>query len=485
MKAARPRLRSATMVAAFALGLLAGCHAQKGPPAVDSLVGLTVPLIPSPALRLVVGGLLEGDPAEVAFDPSQPVSFVSSKCLPNASFLARVSVPDAFGPDETFAVTRVAGLRVGGTRFRTFEAAIGEGKHCVVVLGAPELAGLALEVSPVARTVRFRPSQTREQWAAEAQASGEDAQVFSLTKEPRYDWPLVPVRLRQGPQRFDATLLFSLREARSRVFEDSATTAGFKSVAKLMSGLPLPKGTALPPDLEKLKGYAWDTLEFSPGFGLSNGSLEPEPGAPPHAAQGVLGADVWGRFFTTYDVGSSTLVLRRPRVFVAGNRATCERGGAVNEEACFDLHATPTDDGVDVTAVVWRPLPYGAQLSLDVTGGAGTCRIGMTFSPGDRGRSTQHSFPWRRVSDGMPGCKADAFKGITAVTLGFLDESTLPQCPGVCGFARDAQTGKLTCECQAGASGADGEVTRRLLELYQRALEERPLTREDEPKDPE
>lgn len=474
----------ATLLLSAAL-TLAGCHAQKGPPGVDSLGGLTLPLVSSPALRLVVAGTLADAPAEVAFDPSQPVSFISSKCVPEASLFARVSVPDAFGPDETFAVTRVAGLTLGATRFRTFEAAVGEGKHCVVVLGAPELSGLALEVSPVARTVRFRPSQTREQWAAEAEASGEDAQVFSLTKEPRYDWPLLSVRMRQGPQRFDATLLFSLREVRSRVFEASATAAGLKPGARLLEGLPLPQGAVLPPGVDKLKGYAWDTLELAPGFGLSVGSLEPEPGAPPHAAQGVLGADVWGRFFTTYDVASSTVVLRRPRVFVAGNRATCERGGAVNEEACFDLHATPTTEGVDVTAVVWRPLPYGAQLSLDVTGGAGTCRIGMTFSPGDRGRSTQHSFPWRRVADGMPGCKADAFKGVTAVTLGFLDESTLPQCPGVCGFARDAQTGKLTCECQAFAGVSDGETTRRLLELYQRALEERPLTREDEPKDPE
>lgn len=464
--------------------LLAACHRVTGPAGVESLSGLTFPLASSPALRLVVLGAVQDVEAEISFDPSQPVSFVSSRCVADAAFVARVSVPDAFGPDETFPVARVVGLRVEGVRFRTFEAAIASGKTCVVVLGAPELKELALEVSPVARTVRFRPSQTREEWAMEAETSGGDAQVFTLTKEPRFDWPLLPVRVRQGPRSFDLTMLFSLREPRSRVFEGWASATGMKAGLELLEGLTLPEGFALPPELSQLKGYTWDALELAPGFGLSVGSLEVEPGAPPHAVHGLLGADVWSRFFMVYDVGSSVLVLRRPRVFVSGTHARCERGGATSEEACFEVSSVSSGDGVDVTATVWRPLPQGAQLSLDLVGGTGTCRLGITFSAGDRGRSTHHHFPWKTLGQSIPAC-GEAFKGVTTVTPGLLEETPLQECPGVCAYARDALTGRMSCECQPGVRTGDGAAEKRLLELFKRTLEEQRAPREVEPKDPE
>lgn len=475
-----------TTLLGLALVALGACHKEKGPPGVDTLQGLTLPLAPSPAVRLVVRAQLGEKGADVSFDPAQPVSFATSTCIDEPNFHGRAKVSDAFGPDETYPLARLSGLTFGSTRFRAFDAAIAEGKKgCVVVLGAPELQGLAVEVDPLARTVRLRPSQSREAWAAEAEASGDDAQVFQLTKEPRFDWPLIPVRVRQGPARFDATMLFSLREPRTRVFDASARAAGFKPGLELLKGLPLPEKLQLPPELEALKGYAWDALDFAPGFGLQVGTMELEPGAPPHAAQGVLGADAWGRFFATYDVGSSVLVLRRPRVFVSGSRAACERQGKSSEEACFELHATTTPDGIDVTAAVWRPLPSGAQLMFDVVGGSGTCRIGVTFSAGDRGRTTQHSFPWKKLGETMPGCNGEAFKGISSVSLGLLEESPIPECPGVCGFARDARTGRLSCECQPGARAAEGDATRLLLELYKRALEAKPQTRDSEPRDPE
>ncbi len=473
-----PRL----LVAVF---LLSSCHRVTGPPGVDSLVGLSFPLLSSPAPRIAVKGQVNELDAEVSFDPSQPVSFVTSKCVPDPSFVARVSVPDAFGPDETFPVVRVFGLQVGATRFRVFEAAVASGKTCVVVLGAPELKELALEVNPVARTLKFRPSQSREKWAAEAEASGEDAQVLALTKESRFDWPLIPIRVRQGPEHFDLTMLFSLREPRSRVFDDWARASGMKPGLELLEGLALPEGVVLPPELSQLNGYTWDSLEFAPGFGLAVGSLEVEPGAPPHAVHGLLGADAWSRFYMTYDVGSSVLVLRRPRVFVSGSQARCERGEQVSEEACFELHATPSGDGIDVTATVWRPLPLGAQLSLDVIGGAGTCRLGITFSPGDRGRSTHHHFPWKKLGDSMPACGGEAFKGVTSVSPGLLEESPLMECPGVCAYARDAMTGRMSCECQPGVRTADGDAEKRLLELFKRMLDEKKEAREIEPKDPD
>lgn len=467
-----------------ALLFFTACHRVTGPPGVESLSGLTFPLASSPALRLVVRGAVAEFDAEISFDPSQPVSFVTSKCVPSPAFIARVSVPDAFGPDEVFPVTRVVGLRLGSTRFRTFEAAIASGKSCVVVLGAPELQALALEVNPVERTVRFRPSQPKEQWAAEAEASGEDAQVLELTKEPKFDWSLLPVRVRQGPANFDLTMLFSLREPRSRVFDDWARATGLKPGLELLEGLALPEGLELPPELSQLRGYTWDSLEFAPGFGLQVGSLEIEPGAPPHAVHGLVGADVWSRFFMTYDVGSSVVVLRRPRVFVSGSSSRCERGGVTSQEACFELFAKPTGDGVDLTAAVWGPLPHGAQLSLDLAGSSGTCHVGFTFSAGDRGRNTHHHFPWKKLGESIPACGA-AFKGVTAVTPGLLEENPLQECPGVCAYARDAVTGRLSCECQPGVRTADGDAEKRLLELFKKLLEERKAPREEEPKDPD
>jgi hypothetical protein len=409
---------------------------------------------------------------------------MTSKCVHNPTLTARVTVPDAFGPYETFPLAQLDGLRLGTTLFRSVEVAVASGKTCVVVLGAPELRGLAIEVNPALREVHFRPTQPRERWSAEAEASGDDVQVLPITREPRFDWPLVSVRVRQGPQRLDSAMLLSLRDAKSRVYDDVARRAGLKPGLELVEGLPLPDGVKLPPELSQLRGYAWDSLELAPGFGLADGSLEIEAGKPPHAAQGMIGADVWGRFVTTLDLGSDVLVLRRPRIFVSGARAQCARGGVSSEEACFELHSQVTDGGVDVTATVWRPLPEGARLSLDLTGGTGACHVGVTFAPGDRGRSTQHHFPWSRLGESIPRC-GDAFVGVTDASPGLLEDGSMPECPGVCAWARDSMSGRMSCECQPGARAGGGEAEKRLLELFKKALEDLKPKREVEPSDPD
>ncbi len=464
--------------------ILLGCHREVGPPPVDSLVGVELPLRQAPALAVALDGTVGGRAAEVLLDPAQPTSFVSSPCLEEPPLVARAEVPDPFGPTELFPVTRVRGLYVGGTHFRAFDAALAAGPSCVVVLGAPELADVAVEVDPASRRLRFRPSQPREAWLAEAQASGDDAQVLLLTREPRFDWPLVTARVRQGTSRLDATMLLSLRERRSRVSEQSARAAGLRVGVEVLRGLPLPEGVELPKDLAQLKGFAFDTLELAPGFGVAAGSLEVEPGAPPHAAQGVLGADAWGRFRLVYDVREAVLMLRRPRVLQSGSRVQCERGGQLSEEACFEVQGAARGDGVDVTVTVWRPLDDGARLSLDLPGATpGACRLGLTFSAGDRGRSSQHHFPWPKLAQTLPGC-AEAFRGATGVVPSLLEESPLPECPGVCAFARDGATGRLSCECQPGVRTADGDAELRLLELLKKLLQEKLPPREQEPEDP-
>ncbi|MFO0594594.1 MAG: hypothetical protein U0228_04800 [Myxococcaceae bacterium] len=461
------------------------CHPQVRGAFAESLVGFEGPLRPSPAVRVVLTGAVDQREAEVTLDPASPVTFVTKTCLGRPDVRAHVKVEDPFGPDETFPVARVEQFSLGGLRLAPFEAAIAGGDKCVVVLGSSELKGVAIELDPATRRVRFRPSQPREQWLAEAEASGDDAQVLTVTKEPVNDWPLVPVRVRQGAATFQGPVLLSLRDTRSRLYDSSAREAGLRPGLELLDGLPIPAGLDLPPELAQLRGFAFDAFELAPGFGVERGIVDLEPGAPPHVPQGMLGADVWGRFHLVFDLDTGVLVLRRPRVFTSGGRAQCAREGKTSEEACVELHATTFEGGLEVTATMWSPLERGAQLSLDVTGTANSCAIGMTFSSGDRGRSTQHRFPWGRLAESVPGC-ADAFKGATGVTPGLLEDGTLRECPGVCAWVRDPVRQRLTCECQPGAQRLDGETEKKLLELLKKALEEQLKgKREEEPKDPD
>lgn len=470
-------------VAALALAL-ASCAHVKREGEVDTLLGLDEPLLPSPALRLVVQGQVGPNEAEVTFDPASQVSFVTSACVPRPNVRARARVPDPFGPDEVYPIARLEEVQVGSLHLAPMEAALADGQTCVLVLGAPELKGLALELDPARRRIKLRPSQAKEAWVVEAEASGDDAQVLTMTRDPKNDWPLLPVRVRQGPSAFEGSMLVSLRDSRSRIFDDAARLSGLKPGLELLEGLPLPEGLTLPPELAKLKGYAFDAFEFAPGFGLKEGSLEVEAGSPAHAPAGMVGADLWGRFNLVYDVGTSVLVLRRPRVFTSGSRTTCARGAQTTEEGCFELNTITSERGIEVTATTWSPLPNGAQLSLDLVGSAGACRVGITFSPGDRGRSTQHRFPWPKMGESLPGC-GDAFKGVTSVAPGLLEEGAMRECPGVCAYAKDVQHQRLSCECQPSARTADGALEKKLLEFFREALERAKPAGPAEPKDPD
>ena len=74
---------------------------------------------------------------------------------------------------------------------------------------------------------------------------------------------------------------------------------------------------------------------------------------------------------------------------------------------------------------------------------------------------------------------------MTGVSPGLLEESPLQECPGVCAYARDALSGRLSCECQPGVRTADGEAEKHLLELFKRMLDEQKAPRDVEPKDPD
>jgi hypothetical protein len=296
---------------------------------------------------------------------------------------------------------------------------------------------------------------------------------------------MLTVQARQGDARFMGPLLFSARESRTRIYDAAARQAGLKHALELLDGLPVPEGLKLPRRLEALKAFAVDTVELAPGFGVSNLMLEPEQGAAPHVPQGLLGADVWGRFDSFIDLSGGVVVLHRPRVLLSGARAQCERGGVVSEESCFELHSQPFDGGVEVGLAVWRALPNGARVTLDLEGAAGApCRVGLTFPATDRGRNASHRLPWARLRDVLPAC-GEALSHATRATPGLFEDSSLPGCPGTCAFAYELTTGKMTCECQPTRAGLDEADEKHLLEQYRQVLQRRPGASDAaEPEDP-
>ncbi len=471
----------------FLLLLAGACHRDVGPPTVDSLVGLHLPLVPGPGVRLAVEGAVAGRKAEVQLDVAAPISVVTSGCFDEPVVTsARVQLQDPMGEDEEFPVTRVAGLVVGGQRLRTFEAAMFGHDTCLVALGTDVLRGTALLVSPDSRELRLVPSRPRATWLAEAQGTGDDVQVVTLTKDPRHDWPLLAVRVVQGTAALTATFVLSTRERDSRVFEESARVQGLKPGLELLAGLATPAPPEVPAELRALQGITYDRLELSPGYGVDVGSLKLQPGAPPRGVAGVLGVDAWGRFAAAIDVDAGVLVLRRPRLLASGARVQCDRGGTLSEEACFSLVTSRAEGGVLATGTVWRPLKEGGRLYLDVVPATtAPCRIGLTFPAGDRGRSTQHRFPWGRLFLTMKAC-AEVLAAATDIRLGLWEEGNLRDCPGVCAFAQDLRSGRVSCECQPAAPGQGGDAEQRFLELYRQLLEKKkPGPREQEPGGPE
>ena len=112
------------------------------------------------------------------------------------------------------------------------------------------------------------------------------------------------------------------------------------------------------------------------------------------------------------------------------------------------------------------------------------CRIGVSFSEGERGRSAQHLFPWKRLAQTMPVCAA-ALAQATAATLGLFEEGSMLECPGVCGFVQDLRTSRVSCECQPKTGGNGSESERRFFEQYRTLLGPPLPSPELEPADPD
>lgn len=475
-------MRTILLAALFLLG----CPRASGPPVFDTLVGVEAPLIPGPGLRVAMPGQIFETPAEILVDVAATMTLVTKACIEAPMISStRVKVVDPLGGETTYPVTRLVGLTVAGRRLTPLEAGLADGQGCVVVLGTDVMAGAALQIDPAKRVVRFVPTSPRAEWIASAERLGGEVQVLELTKDPLHDWPLLAARLTQGQATYTGPFLLSTHERSSRVFETPLASAGFSSTGDLLQKLELPKDVQLPMDLSAFQGIAMDKVEFTPGVGTQSVTFSVASGAAPNGVAGVLAADTWGRFEVTLDVTSGVLMLHRPRVLSAGDRHRCARGQeAPTEDACFQLEQVRAGRGVAVTATIWRPLPEGGRLYLDFPGLSPACRIGFTFDSGDRGRNTQHEVPWSRLFETMKPC-AETLGAAKEVSLALFEDTPLRECPGVCAFAQDLRSGRVSCECQPGPLGLSPEAEKLLLEKLRTLLKPKPLESQQEPADPD
>ncbi len=465
------------------LGL--ACHRAPAAPAQETLLGLSAPLVRTPEVVFAVEGSIAGRPAEVRFDLSSPLARVTTGCFETPLIGGgRANLQAPFTAAQLTPLTRVAGLTVGGLRLAPFEGALLEADSCVVWVGRDVLGDGALQLDLSNRTLRVRPSQPKAAWLAAVAARGLDAQVLELTLEPKRDWPLVAVRVRQGAAQLTEPFVVALHERHSLLLDAAAERAGLKRGAGLLDGLTLPAGLAVPAALSSIPGYPYEALELAPQVGVGPGALKGVAGDG-HGAVGLLGADVLGQWDVSVDVKAGVLVLERPQVFSSGERHRCRRGGEeAREEACFELVRAPTTDaGLYAALTLWRPLERGVRVHLELPGASPRCRVGMSFSPGGRGRSAAHQFPWTGLAEQMPEC-AQALRTASDVRLSLYEEGPLPGCLGVCGFVEDLQTGKQSCECQPGPFGEAGDAEWRLFELRRQLLELQREAQEREPSDP-
>lgn len=484
------------MTRALVVGLvvvLSACPRARGGEG-RSLEGLTLPLTDEPLVRFAVDGALLDRKALVLFDVGSPLSLVSPGCFveqPSTRGVVTLRLPtgETVQRDEV----SVPQLSLGAARLAPFVAALqGPTERCEVALGTDVLAPFALSLDVAARTLSFSSSQSAQAWAQRAvdDGSGRETHLLRLEREPRLDWPLLAVRLRQGRAQLTGPFVLSTREAHTRVSAQAAANSGLLPGLARFEGAPLPKGLQLPASLRELKVLYVEAAQLSPSLGVEQLAVEPSAPWPSRELVGVLGGDVWGRFDVTVDFAAGVLLLQRPQLLVSGEHASCEARGLRGDDACFRLGSRRDGKGLLASLAVWRPLPAGATVHLELLDGAGkplvapSCRIGFSLPPSDRGVSVQQRWPWPGLERALPSCLA-ALEAAQGLTLSLVEDERLKSCPALCGFVQDLGSGATLCACAPGANGVLPSDGQRYLELFRLLLQlEQAPPELEEPKDP-
>ena len=480
--------------ACLAFALAVGCTRLPPDPPADDLAGYRGRLTPGPALRLSVEGAVGEHPAEVWLDLASPLTTVTTGCYqtpPSSAGVVRSPTPE--GPMRELPEVQLRRARLGMLRLGPRSAGLVKDERCVVSLGSDVLLPYAVQFDPVRREVALTPSLPREAYSTlmaspDAQKSGDEYHLLELTKDPVADWPLLAVRLRQGQAQLTGPFVLSTREA------NSVASVGALQAARFQAGLELDDSIALPDSPAKrgppgFAAFQLDELELSPGFGLKSALVWSDARWTNHGVLGAVGANVWGRFWATFDLQAGVMVLRRPRVLAAGSRQQCMAGAPalLSEEGCFALHSWQEGGGLSAVGTVWRDLPEGGRLYLEPVGADGAalrgeCRFGISFSPTDRGASSSHRLPWAGLMKSLPAC-ADTLRKARSVRLALFEEGESAECPGQCIFATQLTTARTSCECAPHLGGAS-EDERRFLEMYRRLLEKHKAPRSPRPEPP-
>jgi hypothetical protein len=415
---------------------------------------------------LVVTGQVDGQEAFVSFDVAAALTLVTAGCFdaPRVSPGRWKRVSPLGLRDEVLPLTRLSTLTVEGLRLPPQEAALRKGERCEVTLGADVLDGLALHFDVRRRQLKLTPSQPRAVYRA-MQFDGGTSEVVEVTRDPTYDWPLVPVRLAQGKAALTAAFVLATDSPATVVLDSAASQAGLTRGLELLAGLPLPEGVVVSKELDAVKSVPFVRFDLAPGQGVSQGSVGLVQGTTVRAASGAVGLDVLGTFDFTLDVTAGALVLRRPLQLVDG-RPRC---GPDGEASCFQLEQA----GHWLTATVWRPLPTGAKVYLEGGSASSRCRFGFSFGPGGEGRSTQHRLPWASLREASPAC-AQALERAGPFAFSLVEEEPLTGCPGICAFVADFSSGRQSCECQPARGALSADEERRLLGLYRQLMERAP-----------
>nr|BDT31975.1 hypothetical protein MFMH1_16440 [Myxococcus sp. MH1] len=324
------------------LGVMgSGCHREVAPgpsSRTEGLVGRTLPLLASPALRLTVAGKLGTRTVPVVLDVARPLSMVSQECfeggIPPPE--GTVRAPEIAGGFRAWPVVPLPALTVGGASVPLRTAGVSGEKPCSVTLGSDVLEPYALTVDPLRREVTFTASRSREAYVAETSASDAAREVHSveLSREPVGDWPLLAARVAQGESELTGPFVLSTREPFSRIALGPAEAQGLQ---------PLETAANLPP-----RTFAVDSVDVAEGVGVRPLVVEAAGRWDSPSSLGRLGPDVWGRFTATLDAKGGVLVLRRPRVLAS--EASASRGtealGPDNVESVGRMQGSSPDSGI-------------------------------------------------------------------------------------------------------------------------------------------
>jgi hypothetical protein len=471
----------------LALALM-GCASARPPPEpADDLAGRTFALESQGPVRFEVAGSVQGAPATVELELAQPLTTVTRGCfahVPDSDRTVRVQrVP---GGLASFKEISLRGAHIGNAHLGTLRAGlVEEGGPCRLTVGSDVLGAYALRLSVAERTLTLEKPVAREA-ALVAVPKYESAAVLELTRDPQNDWPLLPVQLRQGGARLTGPFALSTIVPHTQVSGHAAQAAGLSTTSALLDALHLPVSLPVPPQLGA-DLVVTDALALTPELAVADLPVKLRSDWTAQSPVGVLGSDAWGRFDALIDLQHRYLLLARPRLSGADDHGRCEGPEGASEEACFALTSTASPHGPRVTATVWRDLPRGARVYLDVLDSNGQplgrgCRVGFSFLAGTRGASMAHAIPWPRLETLLPGC-ADLSRA-ASFRLGGLDDGPMSTCLGNCAFAEDLHKHQAVCSCEGGGEGGFAAAA-ALMQRFGNVLHRPPpQAPEQEPPDP-